>query len=96
MDKIEIIYSKHARKFLYKQDKETKARIVKAIRKIPTGKSKISTLQGYPNLLKIRIGEFRVLFDKDYSKMIDVQKIGNRGEIYKELRRYNSWKQHGN
>ena len=88
MDKVDtktkIKYSKQAGKFLKKQTKATQIRIVKAILKIPTGDIKISTVQGHKDLLKIRIGDFRVIFDKDFAQIIEVKKIGNRGDIYNE------------
>lgn len=41
---VEIIYSKNARKFLTKQDKPTRERLIKAIEKIPIGD--VKKLQG--------------------------------------------------
>jgi len=77
-----INFTKRADKFLKKQNKPTQIRIIKNILKIPTGKIKISTVKGYPDLLKIRVGDFRVIFDKDFTQIIEVEDIGNRGEIY--------------
>jgi len=83
MKKINVNYSKQARKFLKKQAIDTQERILTSIRKIPTGEIKITTVVGYPHLLKIRIGAFRVIFDKDFTQIIEVREIGNRGDIYK-------------
>ena len=77
-----IKYSKDAHKFLKKQDNGTQARIIKAIMKIPKDEIKITNVVNYPNLLKIRVGDFRVIFDKDFAQIIDVEDIGNRGDIY--------------
>ena len=82
MDKFSIKFTKKADKFLKKQDKTTQLRLIKAILKIPTGELRISNVIGYPHLLKIRVGHFRVIFDKDFTQIIEVMDIGNRGEIY--------------
>lgn len=82
MDMIKINYSKQALKFLKRQDKDTATRIIKAVRKIPTKEISISRLHGHPDLLKIRVGDFRVVFNKDYTEIVVVSRIGNRGDIY--------------
>ena len=74
-----IIYSKDALKFLNKQDKPTRKRIVSAIEKLPLGN--IKKLQGTIGY-RLRVGDFRILFDKD-GNIINIIKIDNRGQIYK-------------
>ena len=72
-------YSKQALKFLQKQDILTQKRIIKAINKLPFGD--VKKLQGRTGY-RLRIGDFRIIFDKK-GNIIYIEKIDNRGEIYK-------------
>lgn len=74
-----IRYSKQALKFLQKQDTITKKRILKAIESLPLGD--VKKLQGQSGY-RLRVGTFRIIFDKD-GNIILIQKIDNRGEVYK-------------
>lgn len=76
----QITYSKHALKFLKKQDKSTQKRLVDAIAKLPL-EGDIKKLQGTEGY-RLRVGNFRVLFDI-HGIIIDIIDIGNRGQIYK-------------
>ena len=76
---MEIQYSKQAIKFLNKQDKPTKIRIVDAINNLPEGD--VKKLQGQDGY-RLRVGDYRILFDYT-GKIIYIEKIGNRGQIYK-------------
>ena len=76
---MEIQYSKQAIKFLNKQDKPTKIRIVNAINNLPEGD--VRKLQGQDGY-RLRVGDYRILFDYT-GKIIYIDKIGNRGQIYK-------------
>ena len=62
-----------------KQDKPTKIRIVNAINNIPNGD--VKKLQGQDGY-RLRVGDYRILFDYT-GKIIYIEKIGNRGQIYK-------------
>lgn len=75
----DIRYSKQAIKFLAKQDKPTRIRIVSAIQALPSGD--VKKLQGQP-YYRLRVGDFRILFDRD-GVIIEVIKIDNRGQVYK-------------
>ena len=77
---MEIRYSKHAIKFLKKQDKPTQQRILKAIEKLPF-EGDIKKMQGIDGY-RLRVGNYRVLFDVN-GIIIDIIDIGNRGQIYK-------------
>ena len=79
MRNLEIKYSKQALKFLKKQDKVTAKRIISAINELPSGD--VKKLQGKTGY-RLRVGDFRIIFDKDGNILYIVQ-IGNRGEIYK-------------
>lgn len=76
---MDIQYSKQAIKFLKKQDKPTRKRIVSAINLLPAGDVKL--LQGR-NGYRLRVGDYRVIFDI-HGNILYIEKIGNRGQIYK-------------
>ena len=64
-----IEFEKAAIKFLEKQDKTQRLRIYK--------------LQGY-NLYRLRVGNYRILYSIDDTvKIITIENIDNRGDIYK-------------
>ena len=77
---MEINYSKQAIKFLSKQDKPTKIRIVTAINNLPSGDvKKLQGEEGY----RLRVGTFRIIFDYD-GNILRIEKIDNRGQVYKK------------
>ena len=74
-----INYSKQAIKFLSKQDKSTRVRIVEAINKLPQGDvKKLHGQEGY----RLRVGDYRVIFNKN-GDVLYIEKIDNRGQVYK-------------
>lgn len=76
---MDIQYSKQAIKFLKKQDKPTRKRIVTAINFLPAGD--VKRLQGQ-NGYRLRVGDYRVIFDI-HGNILYIEKIGNRGQVYK-------------
>ena len=76
-----VKYSKQSIKFLSKQDKTTRIRIVEAINKLPQGD--VKKLQGQENY-RLRVGDYRIIFDKN-GNIIYIVRIHNRGQIYKEV-----------
>ncbi|MDO4470947.1 MAG: type II toxin-antitoxin system RelE/ParE family toxin [Bacillota bacterium] len=76
----QIVYSKKAVKFLKKQDKPTRIRLIDAISKLPLD-GDIKKLQGTDGY-RLRVGDYRVLFDVN-GIIVDIINIGNRGQIYK-------------
>lgn len=74
-----IQYSKQAIKFLKKQDTSTQKRIINAINSLPFGD--VKKLQG-TNGYRLRVGDYRIIFDKS-GDILFIEKIGNRGQIYK-------------
>ena len=76
-----VNYSRQAIKFLNRQDKNTKERIVDAINNLPDGD--VKKLQGSISKYRLRVGDFRVIFDK-LGNIIYIEKIGSRGDIYKQ------------
>ena len=77
-----INLTKKAEKFIKKQDKDTQKRIIRAIIELPEGD--VKKLKGMNELYRLRVGDFRVIFEKnDNELIIVVVGIGNRGQIYK-------------
>ena len=79
-------YSKTAEKYLDRQTKSVKLRIMDAIDALPEGDiSKLVGREGY----RLRVGSFRVLFDytgrlsTDGRAIIDIVAIAPRGSVYK-------------
>ena len=76
-----ITLSKSAAKSLVALDKPTQARIVAGIRKLPAGD--IKKLKGYTAAFRLRIGDYRVIFEMS-AVDIYVSDILPRGEAYKK------------
>lgn len=77
---MDIKYSKQSLKFLSKQDKPTRIRIVNAINNLPNGD--VKKLQNHENY-RLRVGTFRIIFDYD-GNIVWIEKIDNRGQVYKK------------
>ena len=59
-------------------------RIAKAIQLLPNGED-IKKLKGHSDLLRLRVGEYRIIYTVDNGELIIyVVDAGNRGEIYKK------------
>ncbi len=78
---MDIQYSKQALKFLKKQDAITQKRLIKAIHLLPKI-GDVKKLQGRDGY-RLRVGDFRILFDYYTFEVLYIQKIDNRGQIYK-------------
>ena len=74
-----VKYSKQTKKFLDRQEPQTKKRVVTAIEKLPAGD--VKKLTGMP-YFRLRVGNIRVIFDM-YGRVISIIKIENRGQAYK-------------
>jgi len=69
-------------KIIKKQNKDTQKRIIRAIIELPEGD--VKKLKGMNEVYRLRVGDFRVIFEKNDNKLIIVViDIGNRGQIYK-------------
>lgn len=86
-----IIIAKKAQKILEKLDKFKYEKIVlkiKDLKSSPPNPLNIKKLQGYKNLYRIRVDDYRVIFvvipDK---KIIIIAVIGHRKEVYDILKR---------
>lgn len=77
-----IIYTKKAKKNIKSLDATVKDRIKSGIEKIPFGD--IKKLQGYSNLYRLRIGDYRVIYQIEQDIII-IDAILPRGEAYKGL-----------
>lgn len=82
---MQIRYSKQAYKYLTKLDKPRYNQIVNAINNIQYGERDIKKMRGIDNLYRLRTGDYRILFTKDYD-IIKIEKIGSRGDIYNGLK----------
>ena len=70
-------------KFITKQPKPQRERILKAIYKLPeTGD--IKQMQGYTGYYRLRVGDYRIIYTVNNAVfLVRVIEIGNRGDIYK-------------
>lgn len=81
----QIIIKKKAKKFIEKLPLNEKKRIVAAIEQLPYGED-IKKLKGYDDVLRLRVGTYRIIYTVDNGKLIvTVIDAGNRGQIYKKL-----------
>lgn len=79
----QIIIKKKAKKFIDKLPINEKKRVVTAIQQLPSGED-IKKLKGYDDLLRLRVGNYRIVYTVDNGKLIVyVIDIDNRGDIYK-------------
>ncbi len=79
----QIIIKKKAKKFIDKLPINEKKRVVSAIERLPNGED-IKKLKGHDELLRLRVGEYRIIYSVDNGKLIVyVVDVGNRGDIYK-------------
>ncbi len=79
----QIIMKKKAKKFIDKLPINEKKRVVSAIGQLPNGED-IKKLKGHENLLRLRVGNYRIIYTIDNGKLIVyVIDADNRGEIYK-------------
>ena len=82
--KIEI--RKNALKFIQKQERKIQLRLLKGINGLPHV-GDIKKMSGYKSLYRLRVGDFRVLYEMDTQSkkltLIDIIDIDNRGQVYK-------------
>ncbi len=79
----QIIIKKKAKKFIDKLPINERKRIVSAIEQLPNGED-IKKLKGHDDLLRLRVGSYRIVYSVDHGKLIVyVIDVDNRGDIYK-------------
>ena len=77
-----IIIKKKAKEFIDKLPMPDKKRVVEAIEQLPNG-SDIKQMKGHSDLLRLRVGEYRIIYTVDNGELIVyVIDAGNRGQIY--------------
>ena len=80
-----IIIKKKAKKFIDKLPVNERKRVVRAIEQLPNGED-IKKLKGYNDLLRLRVGEYRIIYTVNNGELIIyIIDAGNRGDIYKRL-----------
>ena len=81
----QILIKKRAKKFIDRLPATEKARVVRAIERLPEGED-IKSLKGYEGILRLRVGAYRIIYEVDNNKLIVIViDAGNRGQIYKGL-----------
>lgn len=79
-----IIIKKRAKKFIDKLPANERRRVALAIQQLPNGED-IKKLKGHSDLLRLRVGDYRIIFSVDNGELIVyVIDAGNRGEIYRK------------
>lgn len=80
---MKLLYTNRARKDIKKLDVQMKLRIKAAVELLPDGD--IKPIQGYRNLYRLRVGEYRVIFSYESTDEIMIKTIAPRGQVYKHL-----------
>ena len=79
----QIIIKKVAKKFIDRLPTNEKRRFISAIERLPNGED-IKKLKGHDGLLRLRVGEYRIIYTVDHGELIVyVIDAGNRGQVYK-------------
>lgn len=77
-----IVLKKKAKKFIDSLPQNERRRVVAAIEQLPNGED-IKKLKGHTDLLRLRVGEYRIIYTVDHGELIVyVIDAGNRGQIY--------------
>ncbi|MCD7853280.1 MAG: type II toxin-antitoxin system RelE/ParE family toxin [Oscillospiraceae bacterium] len=78
----QIIIQKKAKKFIDHLPCNERRRVVAAIEQLPDGED-IKRLKGHPDLLRLRVGSYRIIYSLDNGKLIVyIIDAGSRGQIY--------------
>ena len=78
----QIIIKKTAKKFIDSLPVNERRRVVAAIELLPNGED-IKKLKGHDKLLRLRVGEYRIIYTVDNGELIVyVIDAGSRGQIY--------------
>ena len=78
---MKIKFSKEAAKAIEVMDAKRKKIIKDAIKEIPAGD--IKPLNGRSGLFRLRTGSKRIIFSYPAPDTVLVERIGNRGDVYK-------------
>ena len=86
--KFAVMLHPKAASFLKKADKTVKEQIKKALRKLEEYPEKRGERLRYSNFWKLRIGDYRAIYEIDLEKaMVVVLFIGHRKEVYTDFSR---------
>ena len=80
-----IDFKKPAEKFLKSRPRNEQVRILSKIYELPLGRH-IKKMEGHDNRYRLRIGDFRVIYELHEDKVtlvVLIVEIGNRGDVYK-------------
>lgn len=82
---MQVKYHKKAVKFINSLSSQDKQRIKQAINNLVVNPSicDIKPLQGYKDLYRLRVGNYRIIYTKD-NTILFIANIGSRGDIYKQ------------
>lgn len=83
MNVMDIEYSKRAIKDLKTLNEPIKSRIRSAIEKLPEGD--IKNIVGKPNYRRLRVGDYRIIFEVIAPEWIIIRGVALRGQAYKNL-----------
>lgn len=79
MTKYEVLVSETARKQLEALDKETRARIKRALRSVDPSRSTVKRLKGPKrDYFRLRVGEYRVMFTVEGKRVLVVKILHRR------------------
>lgn len=82
MTEYKIVIERPAEKFIVKLPRPEKERVLRAIAKLPN-EGDIKKLKGHADLLRLRVGDYRIIYTVDYGELIVmVIDADNRGQIY--------------
>ncbi|MCL2015625.1 MAG: type II toxin-antitoxin system RelE/ParE family toxin [Defluviitaleaceae bacterium] len=79
-----IKYDKQAKNFILSQGAKTAVRIFHAINQLPLGNVKHLKVKRTPPLLRLRVGDYRIVFTVD-GETYNILIAGNRGEVYRYI-----------
>ncbi|MCL2225284.1 MAG: type II toxin-antitoxin system RelE/ParE family toxin [Defluviitaleaceae bacterium] len=77
-----IEFKKSAEKFIKSRSRKEQIRLLSKICALPDGEH-IKKMEGYDNRYRLRVGDFRVIYEQTATLNILVVEIGNRGDVYK-------------
>jgi len=79
LTKYEVLVSETARKQLEALDKETRARIKRALRNVDPSRSTVKRLKGPKrDYFRLRVGEYRVIFTVEGKRVLVVKMLHRR------------------
>ena len=79
---MQLKITKTAEKSIKKLNEPFKSRIIKAVKKLPSGD--VKKLRGYDSFYRLRLGDYRVIYKME-NEIITVADVLPRGEAYKRI-----------